>query len=183
MEKKILRELASVNRPGIPALFDFLRTSDFFEAPASTEFHLCCPGGLAQHSMNVYMELKSINEKYSLHLCEDSIVICALLHDICKTNFYAREKRNKKVDGKWEEREVYVVRDSAPLGHGEKSVIILQKFIALTHDEQLAIRWHMGAWDTDGYSQKRTLGQAIDGCKLLKALMLADQSASYFLEA
>jgi len=33
------------------------------------------------------------------------------------------------------------------LGHGEKSVIILQQNIQLTDEEMYCIRWHMGAFD------------------------------------
>lgn len=35
-----------------------------------------------------------------------------------------------------------------PIGHGEKFVILLFcNGIALSDDEMLAIRWHMGAWE------------------------------------
>lgn len=38
--------LQKTGRPGIENLIDYLKNSDFFEAPASTKYHLSCAGGL-----------------------------------------------------------------------------------------------------------------------------------------
>lgn len=46
--------LNSVNRDGIDQLLSYIRTSDFYKAPASTRFHSCHKGGLLEHSLNVY---------------------------------------------------------------------------------------------------------------------------------
>jgi len=188
MKDKILAELrGNVTRPGMEKLLDFLTISDFFKAPASTTHHLAVPGGLAAHSWSVYQALKKIVWKhipFSMESnTESSIAICGLLHDICKVNFYKPDIINRKVDGVWQSIPGYKAEDQDPLGHGEKSVIILQRFIELTKDEALAIRWHMGAWDAEGYMQRQRLSQAMDSCPLLRALMLADQLSTYFLES
>ncbi|MBR7136056.1 MAG: hydrolase, partial [Clostridia bacterium] len=53
-------ELAKVNRPGMDKLLAYIRKSDFYKAPASTKYHLCCEGGLLQHSLNVLDALRGI---------------------------------------------------------------------------------------------------------------------------
>lgn len=133
--------LLMVNRPGISKLVEFLETSDYFTAPASTKYHGCYEGGLAEHSLNVFNLLVGKNDKYKLNLTSDTQIITALLHDACKINFYKKEMKNvlkgKKINsyGKevndWQEEEVYVVKDSNPLGHAEKSVIMTQNTFSL----------------------------------------------------
>ena len=88
--------ISQVNRPGINELMNWLRTkTDFYTAPASTAFHLACEGGLLQHSLNVYDCLveKRKSAIWSSHLAEvsdESLIIMALFHDLCKVNFYKK---------------------------------------------------------------------------------------------
>lgn len=120
IEKNIARfeaELAKVNRPGMDKLLAYIRKSDFYKAPASTKYHLSCEGGLLQHSLNVLDALRSIlvpdgsgGWEYKVagqtvaSVPDESVVIAALLHDICKTFFYTTSWRNAKNEqtGKWE---------------------------------------------------------------------------------
>ena len=44
----------NVSRPGAQQLLDWLATTDFYTAPASTRFHGACECGLVMHSINVY---------------------------------------------------------------------------------------------------------------------------------
>lgn len=116
-----------VKRPGADKLLAWLETTDFFEAPASTRFHLSCPGGLVEHSIHVYHRLHDlyVSERQRaedqpfielLNGEEETIAICALLHDICKANFYTVEMRNRKNEqGQWEKYPFYVVDDQLPL--------------------------------------------------------------------
>lgn len=182
MKDSIISELMTIQREDIPALIDHLRSTDFFIAPASSKFHLDHVGGLAQHSWNVYRQLHSINESYKLGYSEDTIKICGLLHDFCKIDIYRLTKKPVKKDGRWIEEEHYAVFDHNPLGHGEKSVIGIQQFIKLSREEALAIRWHMGPWDAQTDSQRRSLNDAMNQCKLVKMLQLADLTASWLVE-
>lgn len=183
MKNLILNELSTIPRRGIVDLLEYLRTSDFFTAPASTKHHLSEPGGLAKHSWNVYQALARIHQENNLDIPHESVKICGLLHDVCKIGVYKREmKRVRSASGSWSDEEVWAFKDPMPLGHGEKSVIIIMRFMDLTDDEQLAIRWHMGKWDAEGYSATRSLSEAMDKSMLLKALMLADQMATYMKE-
>lgn len=46
-----------IKRPGATELLEWLETTDFFVAPASTRFHGNYEGGLCEHSVNVWEEL------------------------------------------------------------------------------------------------------------------------------
>ena len=189
MNKEDIKEMfinicrVNIERYGIINLLKYITDeTDFFEAPASSEHHLAVKGGLAKHSFNVYSQLTEVVETFKLGYSDETIAICGLFHDLCKANFYKDDIRNKKIDGKWHQVPYYSIDDKDPYGHGEKSVIILQQFIKLTKEEILAIRYHMGAWGSEGYAQRKALSAAIEQSKLLRALMLADQRATYFLE-
>lgn len=138
---------SQIHRPGAAELLEWLESTDFFEAPASTHYHGSYPGGLVEHSLNVYYELIGAGRVPGVPTAETYAVV-ALLHDICKADFYAQSTRNQKnSDGKWETVPCYTVREKFPFGHGEKSAFLVQRFMLLTDAEALAIRWHMGAYD------------------------------------
>ena len=147
MEEQFIELLKSTNREGIENLIDFLKKSDFFKAPASTKFHGCYEKGLLEHSLKVYEILKHKVETsiIPINISEESIILIALLHDICKTNFYKVDYRNaKNALGVWEKVPYYAVEDTIPYGHGEKSVMMITEYIKLAPEEKYAIRWHMG---------------------------------------
>lgn len=192
LKNQYIALLRSTKREGMDSVIAFLCTSDFFTAPASTKYHNCHEGGLLEHSMNVYAQLKEKlnNTEVYGEYPEDSIIIAALLHDICKTNYYVSEPKNRKKyhengtkqdsNGKydWETYMGYTVDDKAPLGHGEKSVIMLMPYIKLKKEELYAIRWHMGLSEND----IKTVGQAFMMYPLAMALHEADLEATYLLE-
>lgn len=144
----ILRE--KVKREGIEELITYLEKSDFFTAPASARYHCDHEGGLCEHSLNVYNRLnKIVLDEYGNYdtISEESIVVCGLLHDLCKIDFYKVDFRNVKENGEWVQKPYYSVDEKLPYGHGEKSVYIINGFIRLTREEALAINWHMGGFD------------------------------------
>ena len=65
--------------------------------------------------------------------------------------------------------------DSPQLGHHEKSVIYAQRFLRLTDDEALAIRWAAGAFDDAAYTYagRAQLNSAMNQCPLLVLLNAA----------
>ena len=182
---KIFKE--KITREGSDKLLEFLEKSDFFTAPASTRYHGAYEGGLLRHSLNVYECLSEylardrVKQKYELNVSEESAAIVALLHDICKVNFYTTSFRNSKNEqtGKWEKVPYYTINDTLPYGHGEKSVYMISGFMRLTREEAMAIRWHMGF---SGNEDKNTIGRALEKYPLAFALSVADMEASYFLE-
>ena len=147
MKEEFLGLLKNINREGMDKLIEFIEKSDFFKAPASTRYHGAYEGGLLEHSMKVYEILlnKVKNSVIEINASEETLVIIALLHDICKVNFYKVDYRNaKNAFGEWEKVPYYTVEDTIPYGHGEKSVMMLTEYIKLTVEEKYCIRWHMG---------------------------------------
>ena len=147
MKEEFLNLLRGINREGMDNLIEFIEKTDFFVAPASTRFHGSYEGGLLEHSLKVYELLKEKikNSSIPIEVSEDSVKIIALLHDICKVNFYKVDYRNaKNAMGEWEKVPYYTVNDMIPYGHGEKSVMMLTEYIKLTVEEKYCIRWHMG---------------------------------------
>lgn len=176
-----------IHREGADRLLDWLCSDhcDFFTAPASTRYHGAHPGGLLEHSLNVYdclvdyLARPRVIEEYGVAYSEESVAIVALLHDLCKVNFYVETTRNVKEDGVWKTVPYYSINDQLPYGHGEKSVYMISGFMRLTRDEALAIRWHMGF---SGCEDANTVGQAFAKCPLAIALSTADLEATYFIE-
>ena len=176
-----------IKREGSEDLLRYLmsESSDFFIAPASTRYHGAEMGGLCRHSLNVYdalvdiMNRRRMKETYGIHYSDESIAIAALLHDLCKVNFYRVESRNVKRSGVWEAVPYYTIDDSLPYGHGEKSVYIVSGFMKLTRDEAFAIRYHMGF---SGTEDNNTVGKALEMFPLAFGLCVADMEAAYFME-
>ena len=202
----------NIKRPGADKLLEWLEKSDFFEAPASTRFHLAKPGGLVEHSINVYERLR---ELYYDEKCrgsdgpvelsdeeEETIAIVGLLHDICKVGVYKQEPKNQKTydpvkvaiatrgqvkhdalgDFVWETVLGYKFDDQLPYGHGEKSVYIISGFMRLSRDEAMAIRWHMGFTDSDFRGGGQNVGKAFEKHPLALLVHLADLQATYLDE-
>ena len=154
-----------ITRTGAPELLAWLESTDFFTAPASTRFHGAYPGGLVDHSLNVYFAL--IDGPYVRDYSMETRAICALLHDLCKVDFY-----HQRADGS------YTVKDHFPFGHGEKSVFLIQRFMKLAEPEALAIRWHMGAYDDAARGGSYSLSAAMERTPLVLALHTADMMAT-----
>ena len=161
-KEKIIELLSATFRPGIEKLIEYLNSTNFFIDPASAYYHGSYKGGLAQHSLQVFYNLKRYYDLgLILDITIDEIIISALMHDICKANTYSVSSRNVKVDNEWVQVPTYKnEKTTFPYGHGEKSVDILRDFIDLTINEKLAIRYHMGAyeskecWNDLGYAQE-----------------------------
>ncbi len=143
---------SNIQRQGSENLLNYLESSDFFVAPASSKFHSNFEGGLCEHSIKAYKRFtrnleNEFGENWQEKLSLESATIIGLLHDVCKIDFYKTDFRNVKVDGQWVQKPYFTVSDSLPYGHGEKSVYIISGFIKLTREEAMAINWHMGAMD------------------------------------
>ena len=183
MKEEFLGLLKSVDREGMDKVIEFLEKSDFFKAPASTRFHGAYEGGLMEHSMKVYEILidKVKNSVIEMNVAPETLIIIALLHDICKVNFYKVDYRNAKNDlGIWEKVPYYTVEDTIPYGHGEKSVMMITEYMKLTVEEKYCIRWHMGF--TEPKESYNTLGQAFKKFPLALLLHEADLEATYFFD-
>ena len=177
-----------ITRPGADKLLDYLlsSSSDFFTAPASTRYHGNYPGGLLEHSLNVYdclcdyLSREKVKNDFNLEYSDETIAIVSLLHDLCKVNVYKSGFRNVKgEDGVWRQVPNYTFEDTLPYGHGEKSVYIISGFMRLTREEAFAIRYHMGF---SGEENKNTVGNALEMFPLALAVNIADMEATFRIE-
>ena len=183
----------NIRRPGADKLLAWLKSTDFFTAPAGAKHHGAHAGGLVEHSVNVYRRLwqivlvgtdRAMPAPDLEESVEETVAILALLHDVCKVGVYHLEPgrwRNPET-GRWEDRQEYKFRDPFPLGHGEKSLFLITKYMALTEEEALAIRWHMGAYDAAARSDLRDLSAAMAMTPWVWRLQEADMCATYIDE-
>lgn len=127
---------------------DWLKSTDFFVAPASTKYHDAEPAGLLRHTVLV---AKTVNDLSRLPQFQNvnlsDAILAALVHDWCKIDFYEEYYKNVKDEntGSWYQQRAYRCKCSAiPLGHGVTSLFMAQKFFKVNIEQALAIRWHMG---------------------------------------
>ena len=174
---------ANIHREGADRLLEWLQTTDFFTAPASTRYHCACPAGLVMHSINVYEVMMEKHFDPETDNAE-SFALCALLHDVCKAQFYKVSSRNVKNErtGQWEKVPYYVIEDAFPYGHGEKSVFLIERFVRLKPAEATAIRWHMGGFDDAARGGNFSISVAYDKYPIAIKLHLADLEATYLRE-
>lgn len=193
-KERFCRILRDTGRENMDYVLEDLDALGFFEAPASVKNHFNFPGGLVQHSLNVYdmaMKLRegvvALRPDTEAKLSPDSIAVAALLHDACKADIYRKVQRARKNEiGMYEKFDEYQV-DYAnfPVGHGEKSVImLLRSGLDLEDEEIYAIRWHMGAWELapQSYEQDRNYRAAIAASPLVALIHTADTLAAQILE-
>lgn len=125
----------------IPISLDELDRLGFFTAPASTKYHGAYEGGLFDHSIETATALVKLTKQLNLQWeKDDSPYIVGMFRDLCKCDNYIIDIETNK----------YIYNpDMIISGHGDKSVILIQKYISLTDEEIACIRWHMGAFETD----------------------------------
>lgn len=197
MKAEFLSLLRQVQRPGMDNLIEWMETkTDFFVAPASSKFHGCFKYGLVRHSLNVYYAaLKLVDMARELGLQEknidqtvpsQSLILCCLLHDICKINQYKETVKFFKDDtNSWQKYISYEIEKQIPLGHGSASCAILQTMIQLNMNELAAIMWHMGMTDVglmmSPYT-KTDLMQSMNDIPLVQIVAQADYFASFMME-
>lgn len=188
-KEEFIALLRSTNIEGIDDVISELEEIGFFTAPASMKNHLCYEGGLMIHSLNVYLAAKAIKEGFEKMrpdvfetISDESLIIASLLHDVCKSRIY-RRKRNAQIEfGKAEYGADY---SDLPVGHGEKSVIMLLLMgLNLTDAEICAIRWHMGAWSIVGADSElqQSFRRAGEMYPLVGIIQSADTLAAHILE-
>lgn len=176
--EKLFKDIVEthITRDGIKELMEYLDHTDFYTAPASTRFHDSEKGGLVKHSVKVFNALVDlVGDTYPM----ETVALVSLFHDICKTNYYTTSTRNVKNEkGQWESVPYYSVNDMLPVGHGEKSIILLMSVpVKLSIAEVFAIRWHMGGFvPKEDYS---AMSEAYTKCTLAVLLHLADMKATY----
>ena len=190
-KERFIEILQTINRPGsdIKALINKLECSDFFVAPASTQYHCGYQGGLCEHSLNVYDQLVMLVKNNNVeNITMESIAIVALLHDFSKMNFYEIAERNvKDENGNWTKVPYIKVRDAKDRfvysTHGANSEYMVGRFIPLSIDESVAIINHMGGMDAGSVSNfDGGLSQIYNKYPLAILLHCADMLATFYTE-
>jgi len=166
-KQTIINLLNSIHRPDMDKLICKLKASDFFTSPASVKYHLNCPGGLAQHSLNVYRTFTRICKIAHADVTQESMIVSGLLHDVCKVGLYIPSGDS------------YRYNKNQPDGHGALSVRRVKHFIQLTDQEEMLIRWHMAYYDDDFMKEKKMLEKVYPEVFLI---YFADHLSSLFLE-
>lgn len=141
---EIARE--NIKRKGINGLLKWLETTDFFTAPASTQYHLSKRGGLCQHAVNVYEDLYfTLDNEWGGVDNEtlETITIVALFHELCKIDCYEQGYRNVREDGIAKRISSYYFAEKLKMpSRAMKSVYLIQKFMSLTDEEAQAISYY-----------------------------------------
>ena len=146
VKEKIKELLMGTKRKGIESLIKYLEDEGFFEVPASTRYHCCYAGGLAEHSLRDYELLINLNinilkldavtspSQNPLPIKPDNVIIAALLHDVCKIGAYIGDEKP------------YKYNKQQPKGHALLSIERIKKHIELTELEEMIIKYHMGVY-------------------------------------
>ncbi len=173
-----LTEYQMIHRPGALTLLEWMEGNGFFEAPASAKHHGAYPGGLAIHSVHVCDRLKRLAEVTRTFIHPETLAVCALLHDVCKIDAYTAETVPGPDGTPHEVR--YKYTGGLPVGHGEKSVMLVLRKMKLTDEEIMAISWHMGAFDYRFKGGSGDMDAAFKRSRLAVLLHIADMMATYF---
>lgn len=144
---------------GDRGLLQYLEAAGFYEAPASKGHHGAYKGALFDHSLQVAYELINLTDKLGLKWeRKESPAIVGMLHDLCKIDAYILVNDEEVVETQTltgEKDRVKIVtgqhyewnRQQLLDGHGEKSCILALRYMDLTDEELMCIRYHMGAFE------------------------------------
>ena len=155
MKETIYHLLQETGRSGIVALLDYMEENGFFTSPCSTNKHLSEDEGLAKHSLNVVYSMMELNKAFKSDLPYDSIVLCGLLHDLGKMGDHGKANYVENVlkTGKVSDSKPYKTNpDLLYVAHEIRSIVIAERFIELTEEEEFAILYHNGLYSELKYS-------------------------------
>lgn len=131
--------LRSTNRPNIEKLIAHITKMGYFIAPGSKDHHRF-KGGLVSHSLELYYKAMELRERYikfgtdPATMPKESVIIAALMHDLCKADCLRYNPDTRKV---------YSIHHGK--GHSARSVRqVGYSGFELTPQEKDAILWHMG---------------------------------------
>lgn len=114
--ERVIKILQSIDRKGMDSVIDYLRQSNYATARGGS--HHTYKGGLVDHSLEVY----NLMLERRGTIAEESVAICALLHDLGKTRCADHHPRGK---------------------HPARAIAILKRCgLSLTADEHNAILHH-----------------------------------------
>ena len=175
-EALVCNLLLDTKREGIEKLLEFLRVGGYFTAPASTRYHGVYAGGLMAHSLHVYALVEDFDKVFALQTPQESLIIAALLHDVCKMGAYL----------KCADKPGYYWNKDQPKGHALLSLVRIREFIKLTELETKMIQYHMGIYGLQEFDEKgeyplrdKGLANAWFHFPIVKLMYFADELAAF----
>ena len=154
MKKRFVEELNSTGRKGVIELMLAIEEGGFFTAPCSGQYHLSREGGLLEHSLNVLDICRELNTAFNAGIKDETLVIVALLHDLGKMGDHGKENYVENIlkSGSRSESKPYVTNPKlAYIPHEVRSVMIAERHISLTEEEEQAILYHNGLYGAFKY--------------------------------
>lgn len=154
MKERFIKELTDTGRDGVEKLITAMKEGGFFTSPCSGKFHLSKPGGLLEHSLNVLDCARKMNAALGNPIKDSTVVIVTLLHDLGKMGDHGKPNYVEKLlkSGERSEAEPYTTnKDLAYIDHEVRSVMIAERYIELTEEEEHAILYHNGLYGSFKY--------------------------------
>ena len=164
MREKIEELLLNTEREGMNKLLTHMDEYGFYNAPCSGSHHLAKEGGLAEHSLNVCEAALKLAGTLNSEVHINSVIICALLHDIGKMGQYNKPnyvpnmlkgratKANPNPEPYQSPAKPYITNpELLYIDHEVRALSIISKYIDLTEEEQQAILWHNGLYGNFKY--------------------------------
>lgn len=144
-------ELRKTERSGLDSLLKVMKAGGFYTAPCSGAYHLAEESGLLRHSLNVLDCARKLNKAWGQPMPDDTIILVSLLHDLGKMGDHGKANYvdNILASGQRSAAKPYVTNtDLAYLPHEVRSVMIAERYIYLSEEEETAILWHNGLYGT-----------------------------------
>ena len=152
-KERFITELKKSERD-MSDLIRAMEEGGFFTAPCSGSHHLSKEEGLLEHSLNVLDYARRLNTAFGNPVKEESILVTALLHDLGKMGDHGKPNYVEKIlkSGKKSEAEPYTTnKDLAYIDHEVRSLMIAERYIRLSEEEEQAILLHNGLYGTFKY--------------------------------
>jgi hypothetical protein len=125
---------------------------NFLAAPASgkLEYHNCFVGGLVEHSLRVYKNLKYLANEFAPNITDNSIALVSLFHDFGKAGSLT-EPYYIEQDSSWHQEKLGEFYKKNPnllyMDTAQRSLHLLSHFgVPLTEQEYQAILIHDGQY-------------------------------------
>jgi hypothetical protein len=172
-----LKQKVAVRQAEFRKFIGFLEgETSWLTSPASTRYHMNVEGGLLMHSVGVAETALRLRYLLAPDLCEESVVITALFHDVGKVGD-SRKPYYLPNDNLWEVRNrgrAYKVNpEIITMNSAVRGLCLVSRFIPLTEEEAQAIVAHDGLYPVYGGVANLEYHQA--ECRLLMLLQFADK--------
>ena len=142
--------LRSTHRKGVEDLIGAMETGGFYEAPCSGAHHLSKPGGLVEHSLNVFNAARALNAAWGRPVeDQETLIVTCLLHDLGKMGDHYKPNYVENIlkSGERSSAKPYTTNTELTyIPHEIRSVMIAERYIFLSEDEEKAILWHNGLY-------------------------------------